>query len=238
MGDFLGRDGGADYPETVSLYAPSIAMDRRVLLAGALASGAMALGSCSGRLEIDAAPGSAARLAAAAQMQLGVTTGYDPDYTKLAYPGGDVPRKVGVCCDVIIRAARDGLGLDLQQLVHEDMVKDFDAYPSRARWGLSGPDPNIDHRRVPNLETFFARAGARLWRASGKAGTMAFPGPLNVGDILTWRSRGDRSHIGIVSRGGEKPLIIHNIGWGVMQHRPGLMVWQHAAGHYRWPVIR
>lgn len=197
---------------------------------------AVALGGCTGRLEIDARGRGAANLAAAAQGQLGVTTGYDPDYRQLAYPGGDVPRKVGVCCDVVVRAARDGLNLDLQKLVHEDMAKAFNAYPSRSLWGLRAPDANIDHRRVPNLETFFRRAGAELSRATSGGGPMSFPHAVAIGDILTWRSIRGRSHIGIVSRAGDDPLIVHNIGWGVMQHNPGLMVWQHAVGHYRWPV--
>jgi uncharacterized protein YijF (DUF1287 family) len=31
------------------------------------------------------------------------------------------------------------------------MKRHFAAYPSN--WGLAAPDPNIDHRRVPNLAT-------------------------------------------------------------------------------------
>ena len=88
----------------------------------------------SGRVAF-AASTNGQKLADAALAQLGVTTGYDPTWTKLSYPGGDVPRSTGVCADVVIRAARDGLGLDLQKLVHEDMVKDFDAYPARKAWG-------------------------------------------------------------------------------------------------------
>lgn len=222
----------------MSLYAPSANTTRRAVIGGAVACGGVVVSGCSGRLDIEGAPGTAARLAVAAQKQLGVTTGYDAGYTRLAYPDGDVPRKTGVCCDVIIRAGRDGLGQDLQRLVHEDMSAAFDRYPSKALWGLNRPDPSIDHRRVPNLETFFRRAGAERWRASGKVGAVAFPGPLEAGDILTWRSHRNRPHIGIVSRGGRHPLIIHNIGWGVMQHDPGLMVWQHARAHYRWPVVK
>jgi uncharacterized protein YijF (DUF1287 family) len=84
-----------------------------------------------------AAPTTGARLAAAARAQVGVTTGYDPTWTSIPYPGGDVPRATGVCADVIIRAARDALGLDLQKLVHEDMVKHFDAYPAPPHMGLA-----------------------------------------------------------------------------------------------------
>jgi uncharacterized protein YijF (DUF1287 family) len=100
-------------------------MQRRDFLGGLAAFGVTA-----GRLAA-AALSNGEKLAAAARAQLGVTTGYDPTYTRLSYPNGDVPRSTGVCADVVIRAARDGLELDLQKLVHEDMVKDFDAYPAR-----------------------------------------------------------------------------------------------------------
>ncbi len=84
---------------------------------------------------------------------------YEPAYVKLAYPGGDVDPATGVCTDEIIRACR-ALGLDLQKLVHEDMKANFSKYPKN--WGLSRPDRNIDHRRVPNLQTFLKRQGAEL----------------------------------------------------------------------------
>jgi uncharacterized protein YijF (DUF1287 family) len=102
-------------------------------------------------------------LAQAARTQLGITTGYDPNYTRIHYPGGDVPRTTGVCADVIVRAARDAFQLDLQQLVHEDMLRDFNAYPSRHTWALQHPDPNIDHRRALNLQAYWRRANATLW---------------------------------------------------------------------------
>src|ERR1044071_1610156 len=79
--------------------------------------------------------------------QVGKTNSYDPSYQKLDYPNGDVPIETGVCSDVIVRAFRKA-NIDLQKEVHEDMKTNFSAYPTR--WGLSGPDANIDHRRVPN----------------------------------------------------------------------------------------
>src|SRR6202046_333793 len=124
------------------------------------------------------------RLATAARAQLGVTTTYDPHYTRIPYPNGDVPRSTGVCADVIVRAARDGLALDLQKLVHEDMQRDFAAYPHT--WGLAHPDANIDHRRVLNLEVFWRRQNAQIWSAKDKTNGDGFPGPLEVGDLLTW----------------------------------------------------
>jgi uncharacterized protein YijF (DUF1287 family) len=53
---------------------------------------------------------------------------YDPSYFSIDYPNGDVPSHLGVCTDVVIRAYRK-VGVDLQKEVHEDMVKNFSAYP-------------------------------------------------------------------------------------------------------------
>ena len=221
----------------MSLYSPSSApaLSRRLLIVGGVAS-LTPLAACSGPIPIEgAAPG--ARLARGAQTQLGVTRKYDAAYVRIPYPGGDVPRLTGACSDVIIRAARDGLGLDLQKLVHEDMQAAFDAYPSRRLWNLARPDSNIDHRRVPNLEVFFRRKGRQIWAAAGKTGGADFPEPLQIGDILTWRNGKGASHIGLVTRGGRHPLILHNIGHGAMQHGLWPMgFWRAAVGHYRWPV--
>src|SRR5688572_15365607 len=93
-------------------------------------------------------------LVRAARQQIGVTTVYDGGYRTLAYPGGDVPRDRGVCTDVIVRAFRVARSVDLQKQLHEDMRANFGAYPSKRRWGLTRPDTNIDHRRVPNLAVF------------------------------------------------------------------------------------
>jgi uncharacterized protein YijF (DUF1287 family) len=183
-----------------------------------------------------AASTSGQKLAEAARAQLGVTTGYDPTWTKLSYPGGDVPRSTGVCADVVIRAARDGLGLDLQKLVHEDMVKAFGAYPARRVWGSREPDTNIDHRRVLNLETYWTRAGARLWAANAPTSGDGFPKPIEMGDILTWLLDARLPHVGIVVSVGWQTRVVHNIGRGVEECRLGDLSSQRAAGHYRWPV--
>ena len=200
-------------------------LDRRAVLAGGLAAiagptRAAAMGE---------------RLAGAARAQVGVTTGYDPAYRRIGYPGGDVPRGTGVCADVVIRAARDGLALDLQRLVHEDMGRAFSAYPSRQAWGLTHPDANIDHRRVLNLEVFWRRQGAQLWQAGPQAEGHRFPKPLAPGDILTWRAFGRQPHVGVVSRGGWVPLIVHNIGGGTQEVLLATMWLHRASGHYRWP---
>jgi uncharacterized protein len=172
------------------------------------------------------------RLAEAARAQLGITTGYDPRYT-LKYPGGDVDRSTGVCADVIIRAAGDALGIDLQKLVDEDMAKHFEAYPSRRVWGERGPDPNIDHRRVQNLETYFERAGARLWRASVPSPGDSFPPPRFPGDIVTWVLDARLPHIGVLLA---QSRVVHNMGRGVEGTSLADFAPHRAIAHYRWPV--
>lgn len=182
-----------------------------------------------------AALASGQRLAQAARAQIGVTRGYDPNYTRIAYPNGDVSRSTGVCADVVLRAARDGFGLDLQKLVHEDMLRAFEAYPSRRTWGNRSPDANIDHRRVLNLETYFERQNARIWAASAPTPGDGFPKPLEVGDILTWRLEARLPHIGIVAA-TNPARIVHNIGNGTEETPLAAFHPHRAATHFRWPA--
>jgi len=192
----------------------------------------------AGAQPLAAAGANGPRLAAAARAQIGVTTSYDPTWMAIPYPNGDVPRSTGVCADVVIRAARDGLGLDLQKLVHKDMAKNFDAYPARKAWGQKRTDTNIDHRRVLNLQAYFQRAGAQLWLAAKPAAGDGFPPPIEAGDILTWLLVSGQTHIGMVA--GTDPLlgmqVIHNIGRGVEQTPLAAFRPNHAVGHYRWPA--
>jgi uncharacterized protein YijF (DUF1287 family) len=199
--------------------------DRRSLLLGAGAT--LALAGC-GRTQADQAPaaiGKAGKLIAAARAQIGVTVRYDSAYTALAFPGGDVPRERGVCTDVLVRAYRDALGLDLQALVNADMEAAFGAYPRI--WGLRAPDRNIDHRRVPNLRTWLSRQGAAL-------PLPADPGGWRPGDMFTSLVDGRSPHIGLVSdrRGANGLLILHNIGAGTVEE-DGLTAWP-ITGRYRW----
>jgi uncharacterized protein len=161
---------------------------------------------------------------AGAKRQVGVTRSYDPAYRGIAYPNGDVPMHTGVCTDVVIRAFRHA-GIDLQVLVHQDMKRNFSAYPKT--WGLRGPDRNIDHRRVPNLATFFKRSGRAL--AVTNRG-----GDYKPGDIVTWRLSSGVPHIGVVSdvRRGDRYLVVHNIGAGT-QIEDVLFAYE-VTGHYRW----
>lgn len=167
-------------------------------------------------------------LVAAAREQIGVTLHYDPAYVKLAYPRGDVPIERGVCTDVVVRAFRR-VGYDLQELVHRDMKQAWSAYPHPANWKLKRPDTNIDHRRVPNLATFFSRHGQAL-NVSKNANDYL------PGDIVTWQVPPGLPHIGLVAdvrTAAGVPLVIHNIGMGTrMEDR--LFAYP-ITGHYRFP---
>lgn len=165
------------------------------------------------------------RLVAAAISQTASRVTYDGSYRRIAYPGGDVPASIGVCTDVVIRAYR-AVGVDLQVEVHEDMRRAFDAYPRI--WAMTGPDSNIDHRRVPNLQTFFRRQGAALPVVRQAAAYLA-------GDVVTWMLPGNLPHIGIVThRKAEAgtPLIVHNIGRG--PEVEDMLFAYPITGHYRY----
>ena len=172
--------------------------------------------------EITEPEGPSPQIVQSARNQIGKTLRYDPAYTKLTYPMGDVPMEKGVCTDVVIRALREQ-NIDLQELVHQDMSRNFSIYPKR--WGLKQPDTNIDHRRVPNLMTYFTRQGWAVQDADYQAG-----------DIVTWELKGNRPHIGIVSdrKIGDRPLIIHNIGSGTRED--DVLYRYTITGHFRLPV--
>lgn len=165
-----------------------------------------------------------ARVIAGARRQVGVTLIYDGRYQRIEYPCGDVPIERGVCTDVVVRAFRHA-GFDLQALLHEDMLRSWSEYPKL--WGHARPDANIDHRRVPNLATYFRRHGETL--------------PVSVraqdyrpGDIVTWRLPSGSPHIGIVSDSAAagRHLVLHNIGSGA-QIDDVLFAYA-LTGHYRW----
>ena len=157
--------------------------------------------------------------------QIGQTFEYDPSYTKIDYPNGDVPVERGVCADVVVRGFRKA-GLDLQKEVHEDMTAHFDAYPKK--WDATRPDPNIDHRRLANLMTFFERKGKSV-------PITKTPSDYVPGDVVAWELDSHLLHIGIVTDarldGMRNYLIVHNIGAGA-RIEDVLMSWK-IIGHYR-----
>jgi len=152
---------------------------------------------------------------------------YDPSYFSIPYPNGDVPNDKGVCTDVVIRAYRK-LGIDLQKEVHKDMLSHFSIYPKN--WGLTRPDTNIDHRRVPNLMVFFKRHGYEK-TISRKVDD------YEAGDIVSWNLGNGLMHIGLVvdrfAADGKRPLIVHNIGGG--QVLEDCLFRYEIIGHYRYP---
>lgn len=169
-----------------------------------------------------------AKIVEAARSQIGVTVSYDPAYAAMKYPGGDVPKERGVCTDVVIRALREALSEDLQKLVHEDMKANFAKYPKN--WGLKGTDRNIDHRRVPNLMTFFGRKHEEFAIPKDWDKSKFLPG-----DLVTCTVPPHLPHIMIVSdrkNADGVPLVIHNIGGGTREEdRLGDFP---LTGHFRW----
>lgn len=167
------------------------------------------------------------RLSAAAIERTHHKVRYEPAYVRIPYPGGDVPAESGVCSDEVIRSYR-ALGVDLQKEVHEDMVQNFSAYPRKWHWLLGKPDPNIDHRRVPNLMVFFQHKGETL-------PTTNHAEDYKPGDLVTWDLGGGVPHIGIVvseRTASGRYMAVHNIGQGPRMEDV-LFNWK-ITGHYRY----
>ena len=155
---------------------------------------------------------------------------YDGSYYSMPYPNGDVPEGIGVCTDVVIRTYRAN-GLDLQKEVHEDMSTNFNLYPNK--WGLTRPDSNIDHRRVPNLMVYLERQDAK--RPISNKGSDYLPG-----DIVAWNLGGGTTHIGMVvnrlSNNKKRYQIVHNIGGG--QVLEDCLFDFDIIGHYRFLSVK
>ncbi len=198
-------------------------MKRLVLRAASLLA---ALSAAAPPAAADPAEAGVAEVLAAAHAQVGVTRVYDPAWRRIDFPNGDVPADRGVCADVVVRAWR-AIGIDLQVEVNRDMRAHFAAYPRI--WGLRKPDPNIDHRRVPNLETFLGRHADVLAATTD-------PAHYLPGDLVSWRLERGEPHIGIVSdqrsADGARPLVVHNVGAGT-RLEDALLRWP-PVGHFRY----
>jgi uncharacterized protein YijF (DUF1287 family) len=152
---------------------------------------------------------------------------YDCHYVQIAYPGGDVPSDRGACSDVVVRALRNA-GIDLQQLIHEDMLRDFNAYPHLN--SLTQPDANIDHRRALIQMRFFERHGKTLPMEVSPQ-TIAEWQP---GDFVYWQILGNYQHAGVLSdriNANSLPLVIHNGSVCIEQNC--LTRWK-IIGHFRF----
>src|SRR6476661_4011456 len=186
---------------------------RRLCIVGVLTMALLAALALPARLQqrpaaLNATSPLLEKLSAAAIERTHLSVRYDPAYVRIPYPNGDVPADTGVCTDEVIRSYR-ALGIDLQKEVHDDMAANFAAYPRK--WGRRGPDPNIDHRRVPNLMVFFSRKGESL-PITDRAEDYA------PGDLVTWDLGGGLTHIGMVvdrkTLFTRRYMIVHNIGAG------------------------
>ena len=169
------------------------------------------------------------KLSSAALGRLKSRVRYDGSYVKIGYPWGDVPSNIGVCTDVVIRSYRK-LGIDLQQQVHQDMTAAFNTYPNLRKWGLSRPDPNIDHRRVYNLRKFFTRKGASLPVSRN-------PNQYRPGDVVSWMVGPGLPHIGVVVNKRSKAdprrfMVVHNIANG--PELEDMLFRFPITGHYRY----
>ena len=159
---------------------------------------------------------------------------YTPEaegYISLRYPMGDVPRTIGVCTDVIIRAVRNA-GIDIQKELHDDIRRARAAYPMVKGLG----DPSIDQRRVGTLLSYFKRH----WEThTAKLDDPA--DPLRPGDIIlmdTFPSRSGPDHIGILSDRLDDqglPLVINNWTDGTVTKEMDLLTFVPVMYRFRLP---
>lgn len=165
-----------------------------------------------------------------ARAEIGKVAVYDNSWMQTsAYPGGDVPEGRGACTDVVVRALRT-IGVDLQELVHEDIKVDIG--DGAKGYKLSWLDHHIDHRRVTTMHTWFERNAVSL--TTDVREKAAF----RPGDVVffswSWGRSALAEHVAIVSdvvgpRGYR--LLIQNGGPRPTENdgmdRP------HMVGHYR-----
>ena len=153
---------------------------------------------------------------------------YDPAYFKINFPGGDVPLAKGVASDLVVRCYRK-IGIDLQEEINKDMKSSHRQYPEL--WGSNAIDPNIDHRRVPNLKCFFSRKGETIKNSREAA-------EYQTGDIVVWALPNADMHIGIVVPGPDgqagSPWVVHHPAGGSVKWENALFDYQ-LLGHYRYP---
>ena len=95
--------------------------------------------------------------------------------------------------------------------------------------GLSAPDSNIDHRRVPNLARFFERFGETLPLSRDAH-------DYRPGDIVTMNPQ----HIALVSDRRvhgrtDRLIIIQNKGFGVREDIQDFVSWP-LNGHFRYAL--
>ena len=158
----------------------------------------------------------------------------EPNY----YQGGDPPENLAISTDIIARAFREA-GFDLRELVYEDIKENFDQYPLKKNWGQTVCDPDIDYRRIQNLEVFFRRNAKSL----GIVFEASDVNNLNrwlPGDVVFFDMNGDEytDNAGIVSDSTTRdgiPKVIYNYidepGYTVERN---ILKEKIITGHYRF----
>ncbi|WP_437333191.1 DUF1287 domain-containing protein [Sorangium sp. So ce394] len=154
-------------------------------------------------------PATSSPIVARARLEVARAVTYDPAWVAIDYPNGDPAPERGVCTDVVIRAVR-AAGIDLQKVIHEDIL----ARPSVYRT-IERPDRNIDHRRVGPMLTYLRAHAMSLPRTFDAAAVSTW----QPGDVVVWAFKPCPSctpdHVGVVSdRKGPRgiPLVLHNLG--------------------------
>ena len=144
-----------------------------------------------------------------------------------SYPMGDVPQNRGACTDVVVRSLRE-IGIDLQELVHDDIVHDMHAY------GVTLPDNDIDHRRVSTMFTFFSRNAVSATTDLHKKAAWR-PGDI-VFFAWSYTKGAPAEHVAIISdKIGPRglPLVIENGGPFPVEHDSLGMGRGKIIGHFR-----
>ncbi len=158
----------------------------------------------------------------------------EPNY----YQGGDPPPDLALCTDIIARAYNHA-GYDLSELVHQDIVQNFDQYPLMQIWGQRHPDPNIDYRRIQNLEIFFKNNAMALTSQFNPSDQRNLKQWL-PGDIVFFDMNGDgyTDNVGIISDSTTRmgiPKVIYNHSFPGYTCEENILGQEQVTGHYRYP---
>jgi uncharacterized protein YijF (DUF1287 family) len=152
------------------------------------------------------------------------------------YPGGDPPADLAISTDIIARAFMEA-GFDLRELVYEDIKENFNEYPLKKIWGQTVCDPDIDYRRIQNLEVFFKRNAKQMdvtFNVSDSSLEQWLPGDIVFFDM---DRDGYTDNVGIISdsttRDGIPKVIYNYIDPGYTVER-NILKDNIITGHYRF----
>jgi uncharacterized protein YijF (DUF1287 family) len=154
------------------------------------------------------------------------------------FKDGDPPKDLAISADIVARALLEA-GFNLRDLVYDDISNNFDQYSIKEIWGRSFCDPNIDYRRIQNLEIFFKRNAKDLgvfFNALDEDNLNSWlPGDLVFFDM---DGEGFSDSTGIISdnttRSGVPKIIYNYIDPGYTVERD-ILKEEVVTGHYRFP---